>query len=67
MLTGNLTIKLLCICTLNILLEFRVLSNLLGSLHNSLFGKDNQIVCSSYTECSESSVKDQMGVFGRLL
>lgn len=45
--------KASCTCTLRILLEFRALYSLLGSLHNALFGKDIQIVCPIYTVFSE--------------
>ena len=65
--TENLNTKASCFCAVSILLEFRALHNLFGSLHNALFGKDTEMVCSSYTECSESLVKDRMGVSGRLI
>lgn len=51
--TENLNTKTSCTCTLRILLEFRALYSLLGSLHNALFGKDIQIVCPIYTVFSE--------------
>lgn len=49
----NLNTKPSCTCTLSTLLEFRVPYSLLGSVHNALFGKDIQIVCSTYTVFSE--------------